>query len=96
MYKQAQKLVHCSNLYHNDQAGELASTLVDMTKQFGGLGLPPLANSSSASTDQETLGNHKVFFANSGAEANVSQNSLTLESHRGFFDLCNPKSRKAL
>jgi len=70
MYKQAQKLVHCSNLYHNDQAGELASTLVDMTKQFGGLGLPPLANSSSASTDQETLGNHKVFFANSGAEAN--------------------------
>jgi acetylornithine aminotransferase len=71
MYQQAQKLVHCSNLYHNDQAGELACTLVNLTRQFGGLGYPPLADSSSASAYQESPQDHKVFFANSGAEANV-------------------------
>ncbi|EFP82310.2 uncharacterized protein PGTG_07707 [Puccinia graminis f. sp. tritici CRL 75-36-700-3] len=70
MYQQAQKLVHCSNLYHNDQAGELACTLVNLTKKFGGLGYPPLADSSSVSAHQESPQDHKVFFANSGAEAN--------------------------
>ena len=53
MYKQAQKLVHCSNLYHNDQAGELACTLVNLTKQFGGLGFPPRGDASSAPIHQE-------------------------------------------
>ncbi|PLW12768.1 hypothetical protein PCANC_16978 [Puccinia coronata f. sp. avenae] len=72
MYHQAQKLVHCSNLYHNDQAGELACTLVSLTKQFGGLGFHPRSSSSSfTGIEQETTpGDHKVFFANSGAEAN--------------------------
>ncbi|WAR61301.1 hypothetical protein PtB15_13B557 [Puccinia triticina] len=70
MYKQAQKLVHCSNLYHNDQAGELACTLVNLTKQFGGLGFPPRGDASSAPIHQEIPKDHKVFFANSGAEAN--------------------------
>lgn len=68
MYKQAKKLVHCSNLYHNDQAGELAVSLVELTKRFGGLGhRSPSSSSSSTATQEEDC---KVFFANSGAEAN--------------------------
>ncbi|POW10324.1 hypothetical protein PSTT_06135 [Puccinia striiformis] len=73
MYQQAKVLVHCSNLYHNDQAGELAHTLVKFTKQFGGLGYPPLLDPSPTPKDGEDLeipNDHKVFFANSGAEAN--------------------------
>ncbi|KAA1065106.1 acetylornithine aminotransferase [Puccinia graminis f. sp. tritici] len=40
MYQQAQKLVHCSNLYHNDQAGELACTLVNLTKNLADWAIP--------------------------------------------------------
>jgi acetylornithine aminotransferase len=51
---QAGKLLHTSNLYHNESAGNLAELLVELTKRHG-----------SPSFD-----GGKVFFANSGTEAN--------------------------
>ncbi|CAG8816549.1 21356_t:CDS:2, partial [Racocetra persica] len=52
IHEQALKLVHLSNLYHNEYAGELAELLVESTRNGGGF---------EAS---------KVFFTNSGTEAN--------------------------
>ncbi|GAO46651.1 acetylornithine and succinylornithine aminotransferase [Saitoella complicata NRRL Y-17804] len=52
-YEQALELIHVSNLYHNKWAGELAKTLVETTKEQGGM-----------------HGAAKVFFSNSGSEAN--------------------------
>lgn len=62
MGRQAAKLVHNSNLYHNEWSGELAHLLTTLTKQHGGLGY-----SQNSPTDGAGL---KVFFANSGTEAN--------------------------
>lgn len=56
--EQSAKLSHASNVYWNEYAGELAKALIEGTKQHGGLGLQT----------GETGG--KVFFANSGTEAN--------------------------
>ncbi|KAI9606523.1 hypothetical protein H4Q26_006057 [Puccinia striiformis f. sp. tritici PST-130] len=55
MYQQAKVLVHCSNLYHNDQADP------SPTPKDG--------------EDLEIPNDHKVFFANSGAEANIEDPS---------------------
>ncbi|WFD28743.1 acetylornithine transaminase [Malassezia nana] len=60
---QATKLVHASNLFYNHWSGELASRLVAMTHEHGGLGLAP---ASRPTPGQEP----KVFLANSGTEAN--------------------------
>ena len=54
MQDQAGKLLHTSNLYHNEHAGKLAELLVELTK----------------SHDAPSFDGAKVFFANSGAEAN--------------------------
>ncbi|GAA6020998.1 hypothetical protein JCM8202_003811 [Rhodotorula sphaerocarpa] len=62
---QARKLVHCSNLWHNEWSGELAYLLVQKTKELGGLGYAP----GQPSTD-EGEGGLKVFFTNSGTESN--------------------------
>jgi acetylornithine aminotransferase len=51
---QAGKLLHTSNLYHNEFAGKLAERLVELTK----------------SHDANSFNGAKVFFANSGTEAN--------------------------
>ena len=51
---QAGKLLHASNLYINESAGKLAELLVELTK----------------SHDGPSFDGAKVFFANSGAEAN--------------------------
>lgn len=37
LFDQASKLVHTSNLYHNQNAGALAKTIVDTTQQQGGV-----------------------------------------------------------
>jgi len=47
-------LLHTSNLYHNESAGKLAELLVELTK----------------SHDAPSFDGAKVFFANSGTEAN--------------------------
>ncbi|ORX41034.1 putative acetylornithine transaminase [Kockovaella imperatae] len=57
--EQSAKVSHISNLYWNKYAGELAKDLVEATRKHGGLGL-----------SKEGGDGAKVFFANSGAEAN--------------------------
>ena len=54
MQDQVGKLLHTSNLYHNEHAGKLAELLVELTK----------------SHDAPSFDGAKVFFANSGTEAN--------------------------
>jgi len=67
MGEQASRLVHASNVYHNEWAGELAELVVKLTRRDGGLGWAPSSSSSSTSHDD---GGAKVFLANSGTEAN--------------------------
>lgn len=59
MGEQASELSHVSNVYWNRWAGELAKSLVEGTRESGGLGLKA-----------GEKGGAKVFFANSGTEAN--------------------------
>ncbi|GAC94657.1 hypothetical protein PHSY_002230 [Pseudozyma hubeiensis SY62] len=63
--EQSAKLVHASNLYHNEWSGELADRMVTLTHQLGGLGF----EKGSKPTESGTAG-LKVFLANSGTEAN--------------------------
>ncbi|KAJ7283925.1 pyridoxal phosphate-dependent transferase [Mycena rebaudengoi] len=58
--EQAGKLLHTSNVYHNEWSAQLAELLVTLTRREGGLGF---ARGSST-------GGAKVFFSNSGTEAN--------------------------
>jgi acetylornithine aminotransferase len=60
MYEQASKLSHTSNVFWNEWAGRLAGKLVEVTKRDGGLGW------NAGDTD----GGARVFFSNSGTEAN--------------------------
>ncbi|WFD24548.1 acetylornithine transaminase [Malassezia equina] len=60
---QASKLVHASNLFYNQWSGEMASRLVSMTHEHGGLGFAPGARAAPGEELQ-------VFLANSGTEAN--------------------------
>ncbi|WVQ95612.1 hypothetical protein IAU59_002710 [Kwoniella sp. CBS 9459] len=62
---QSAKLSHASNIYWNEHAGELAKSLVENTKQHGGLGLK-----GKGTGDVAGDGGAKVFFSNSGTEAN--------------------------
>ncbi|EIM88181.1 acetylornithine aminotransferase [Stereum hirsutum FP-91666 SS1] len=64
MRTQASKILHASNVYHNEWAPPLASLLVTLTQAEGGLGYP--ANNPAPSPAPGA----KVFFANSGSEAN--------------------------
>lgn len=61
MARQAKELLHTSNAFHHVWAGALAELLVTLTQKEGGLGW---ATGTSGQT------NAKVFFANSGTEAN--------------------------
>lgn len=63
--EQSKKLVHCSNLWHNEYSGELAYELVESTKKLGGMGYEKGAENGSA-----IEGGLKVFFTNSGTESN--------------------------
>ncbi|SCV72126.1 BQ2448_4820 [Microbotryum intermedium] len=66
--KQSGLLVHNSNLYHNEWAGELAYLLVEQTKRHGGMGFNPGSHEAMKPTDKTS--GLKVFFSNSGTEAN--------------------------
>jgi acetylornithine aminotransferase len=59
----AARILHASNVYHNEHAGKLAELLITLTQQEGGLGYKP---GSTPSADAGA----KVFFANTGTEAN--------------------------
>ncbi|GAA5918915.1 hypothetical protein JCM1841_006678 [Sporobolomyces salmonicolor] len=62
---QSKKLVHASNLWHNEWSGELAHLLVQKTKDLGGMGYARDAENGKAED-----GGLKVFFTNSGTESN--------------------------
>ncbi|CAH7683987.1 pyridoxal phosphate-dependent transferase [Phakopsora pachyrhizi] len=81
------KLVHCSNMFHNQHAGELAMTLVELTKRFGGLGYAPLSDTNSSLNQSH---GSKVFFANSGAEANEG----ALKFARKLGKVLDPSGKK--
>lgn len=59
---EAGKLLHTSNAYHHQWSAKLAELLVTLTQQQGGLGSATGSAASSAGA--------KVFFSNSGTEAN--------------------------
>ena len=61
MAAEASRLLHSSNVYHHQWAGKLAELLITLTQKEGGLGWP---------TGSAAQKNGKVFFANTGTEAN--------------------------
>ncbi|KAF9468984.1 acetylornithine aminotransferase [Collybia nuda] len=65
--EQAGKLLHTSNVYHNEWAGRLAELLITLTRMEGGLGF---ATGTGPVSTGAVTGGAKVFFSNSGTEAN--------------------------
>ncbi|WVF68056.1 hypothetical protein IAT40_002819 [Kwoniella sp. CBS 6097] len=65
---QSARLSHASNIYWNEHAGELAKSLVENTKKHGGLGLQVKGNTPAKQGEEDS--GAKVFFSNSGTEAN--------------------------
>lgn len=61
MAQQAAVISHSSNVFYNPWATELAELLISLTKREGGLGFQK---------GSQADGGAKVFFANSGTEAN--------------------------
>ncbi|KAI6047089.1 acetylornithine and succinylornithine aminotransferase [Pisolithus marmoratus] len=61
LHTQGSTLLHSSNVYHNEWTPKLAELLVALTAAEGGLGFP---TGSTPTTEV------RVFFANSGTEAN--------------------------
>ncbi|KAF9534368.1 acetylornithine and succinylornithine aminotransferase [Crepidotus variabilis] len=68
--EQANKLHHTSNVYHNEWAGQLAELLVTLTQSQGGLGFPSQSAAGANAGGQHPTSGAKVFFSNSGTEAN--------------------------
>ncbi|GJJ07368.1 hypothetical protein Clacol_001570 [Clathrus columnatus] len=62
--QQASKIIHSSNVYHNEHAAKLAALLIELTKRDGGLGW------RAGETTSDNGKGAKVFFSNSGTEAN--------------------------
>ncbi|WWC65065.1 uncharacterized protein I303_107679 [Kwoniella dejecticola CBS 10117] len=77
---QASKISHASNIYWNEHAGELAKSLVEKTRQHGGLGL--------GLGDGGDKGG-KVFFSNSGTEANEG----ALKFARAYGKIIAPENK---
>ncbi|KAH8113394.1 acetylornithine and succinylornithine aminotransferase [Phellopilus nigrolimitatus] len=63
MAAQAATLSHSSNVFYNPWATDLAELLIGLTQREGGLGYAPGSSSGGSA-------GAKVFFANSGTEAN--------------------------
>ncbi|KZT12922.1 acetylornithine and succinylornithine aminotransferase [Laetiporus sulphureus 93-53] len=66
MASEASTLMHSSNVYHNQWGGRLAELLVTLTQREGGLGW----ERGSQHPVEGTTSGAKVFFSNSGTEAN--------------------------
>ncbi|CAD6884041.1 unnamed protein product [Tilletia laevis] len=60
--EQAARLIHSSNLFHNEWSGQLAERLVSLTRKYGGLGI------QKGTTNEDIQ--LKVFLSNSGTESN--------------------------
>lgn len=92
MQSQASRLSHSSNLYHNEWAGELAQLLVQLTQRDGGLGWAPGSESSSADANAPGA---KVFFANSGTEANEGALKFARKIGKDRWAKANPSADPA-
>ncbi|GAA5975804.1 hypothetical protein JCM11641_005879 [Rhodosporidiobolus odoratus] len=85
---QSRKLVHNSNLWHNEWSGELAYLLVQKTKEFGGLGY---AKDAAEANGQAEDGGLKVFFTNSGTESNEGALKFVRKYGKHVSTLANAK-----
>lgn len=100
--EQARRLVHSSNLYHNEWSGELADRMVKMTREHGGLGVPKGqhqdADAGKAEVDErkEQQQQLKVFLANSGTEANEGEYSITKQETQAIVRLTPSTTRVEL
>ncbi len=79
--EQAGKLIHSSNVFHNEWAGQLATLIVDVTKKHGGLGLRDGADA-------------KVFFTSSGTEANEGALKFARKIAKERYAAKHPESEK--
>ncbi|TFK76161.1 acetylornithine aminotransferase [Pluteus cervinus] len=68
--EQAGKLLHTSNAYHHEWSGKLGELLVTQTQKEGGLGFSRGALNGHIDTHTNSQPGAKVFFSNSGTEAN--------------------------
>lgn len=66
---EAGKLLHTSNAYHHQWSGKLAELLVTLTQREGGLGWEA-SSVQAASSGSSIRHGGKVFFSNTGTEAN--------------------------
>ncbi|KAF5322529.1 hypothetical protein D9619_000988 [Psilocybe cf. subviscida] len=82
--EEAGKLMHASNVYHNAHAPALAETLVRTTQTEGGVGY------ARGGTRDATPSKIKVFFANSGAEANEGALKVARRYGKHLFAAANP------
>ncbi|KAJ7228903.1 pyridoxal phosphate-dependent transferase [Mycena pura] len=84
--EQAGKLLHASNVYHNEWAPRLAQLLVTLTQRDGGLGFTPGTPAG---------GGAKVFFSNSGTEANEGALKIARKVGKDRASGDRPKTRIA-
>ncbi|KAI7827384.1 pyridoxal phosphate-dependent transferase [Kickxella alabastrina] len=98
---QSTKLVHCSNLYHNEWAPKLAQKIVSATLES----YPQGTQGIYAKDDSGSDATARVFFSNSGTEANEGALKFALRHrfvHRRFHGrsmgalsvTANPKYQK--
>jgi len=84
--EQGEKLSHASNVYWNEWAGELAKGLIERTREHGGLGL-----SKGVTGEGGSVGG-KVFFSNSGTEANEGALKFARKYGKEFNSLSTTSS----
>ncbi|XP_006459912.1 hypothetical protein AGABI2DRAFT_191698 [Agaricus bisporus var. bisporus H97] len=84
--EQASKLIHTSNVYHNEWAPKLASLLVQITQLEGGLGYAPNHKSTTPPNGLQ------VFFSNSGTEANEGALKIARKVGKERWSLKNGKA----
>ncbi|KAF9452219.1 acetylornithine aminotransferase [Macrolepiota fuliginosa MF-IS2] len=84
--EQASKIIHASNVYHNEWAPQLASLLVQTTQREGGLGF---ATGHQSTTPPSGL---QVFFSNSGTEANEGALKIARKVGKERWSLKNKKA----
>ncbi len=84
--EQASKLIHASNVYHNEWAPRLASLLVETTQREGGLGFAPGHKSTIPPSGLQ------VFVSNSGTEANEGALKIARKVGKDHWSLKNNKA----
>lgn len=84
--EQASKIIHVSNVYHNEWSPRLASLLVETTQREGGLGFAPGHQSTTPPSGLQ------VFVSNSGTEANEGALKIARKVGKDRWSLKNNKA----